>query len=368
MKILVLTSHSPSLFWFRLDMMKSFVEKNHEVMAVGNEPESKWCEKLKRYHVQYKQITISRNSLNPFKDLITLSSIKSVIRDYQPDKIFTYQAKTVVYGGIAANQLGIKEVYPLIAGVGSLFLSNDIKTRVVRKITIAGYRLSMRNCPAVFFQNHEDENNFIKTKVIKNQKRVFLRGSGVNLDRFAQQSLPDTVGFLCTCRLIKDKGVFEYIEACRIIKKNNPNVRCMLLGPFDSNPTSIKPKELQVFIDEGTIEYFGEQEDVRPYLERCSVFVLPSYREGTSKAVLEAMSSGKAIITTNAPGCVETVDDNLNGLMVPVKDVQSLANAMQYMIDNPARLQEMASHARSKAEEQFDVNKVNATICETMGL
>lgn len=368
MRIMVMTSHSPSLFWFRLDMMRSFIKKGHEVMAVGNEKECKWCEKLKKYNILYRKIDISRNSLNPIKDLHTIKSIKNIIREYNPDKIFTYQAKTVVYGGIAANQLGITEVYPLIAGVGSLFLSNKLKTRLVRKITIMGYRIAMKKSPAVFFQNKEDENNFIKAKVIKNQKVVFLRGSGVNLTRFYQQPMPETMGFLCTCRLIRDKGIFEYIEACKIIKANNPNVRCLLLGPFDSNPTSIKPDELNRFIDEGIIEYFGEKEDVIPYLKQCCVFVLPSYREGTSKAVLEAMSSGKAIITTDAPGCVETIDDGVNGIMVPVKNVKRLASAMQYMIDNPEQLKKMANQSRKKAEELFDVKKVNKAICEAMGI
>ena len=156
------------------------------------------------------------------------------------------------------------------------------------------------------------------------------------------------------------------IEACEKIKAKNPNVRCLLVGPYDSNPSSMQPDELQKFIDNGVIEYFGEQSDVIPYLAQCNVFVLPSYREGTPKTVLEAMACGRACITTDAPGCRETVDDKENGLLVPIKDVNALADAMQYMIDNPKEMSIMAQNGRQKAERVFDVNKVNEIIIKTM--
>lgn len=195
-----------------------------------------------------------------------------------------------------------------------------------------------------------------------------MRGSGVNLDKFTVQPMPKTFGFLCISRLIRDKGVYEYLEACRKIKAIHPEVRCLFVGPFDTNPSSLKKEELQQFIDDGIIEYFGEQSDVVPYISQCSVYVLPSYREGTPKTVLEAMACGRAVITTDAPGCRETVDDKVNGLLVPVKDVDSIVEAMEYLISHQDEMNRMAKLGRKKAEEVFDVNKVNATICETMGL
>ena len=254
----------------------------------------------------------------------------------------------------------------MIAGLGSLYLKNDIKTIGIRTILMREYKDSMRKCPAVFFQNFDDEQTFRQAKVIKKQKTVMLHGSGVNVDKFSVQPMPETFGFLCISRLIRDKGVYEYLEACEKIKANNPNVRCLMVGPYDSNPSSLQPDELQKFIDNGVIEYFGEQSDVIPYLAQCNVFVLPSYREGTPKTVLEAMACGRACITTDAPGCRETVDDKENGLLVPVKDVNALADAMQYMIDNPDEMSMMAQNGRRKAEHVFDVNKVNEIICKTM--
>lgn len=368
MKIAVLSSHTPSLFWFRIDMMQSFIERGHEVFALGNEAEADWIERFKEKGINYRQISVQRNGTNPIKDLKSIGSIKSVLAEILPDKIFTYQAKTIIYGTIAANKLGITEVYPLIAGLGSLYLNDNVKTKLIRKILMAEYRYSMRKCKYVFFQNSDDDETFRKARAVKRQKTVFLNGSGVNLDRFTVQPMPEKFAFLCISRLIRDKGVYEYLEACERIKKKNPGIRCLLVGPYDSNPSSLKPEELQRFIDEGVIEYFGEQSDVIPYLAQCSVFVLPSYREGTPKTVLEAMACGRAVITTDVPGCREAVDHNINGLLVPAKDVDKLADAMQMAVDSLQLMEKMAVNGRKKAKELFDVNKVNAKICQTMNL
>lgn len=349
-------------------MMQSFIEHGHEVFALGNESEADWADKFTEKGIVYRQINVQRNGTNPLKDLKSISSIKSVLSEIMPDKIFTYQAKTIIYGTIAANKLGITEVYPLIAGLGSLYLNDSIKTKLIRKILMTEYKYSMRKCNYVFFQNSDDVETFRRSKAVKKQKTVLLRGSGVNLNKFTVQPMPEKFGFLCVSRLIKDKGVFEYLKACEIIKKDNPEVRCLLVGPYDSNPSSLQPEELQKFIDNDIIEYFGEQTDVVPYLAQCNVFVLPSYREGTPKTVLEAMACGRAAITTDAPGCRETVDHNKNGLLVPIKDVEKLAQAMQYMIDNPEESQRMALAGREKAEKVFDVKKVNEKICQTMKL
>lgn len=366
MKIAVLSSHTPSLFWFRVDMMKSFLARGHEVYALGNEAEADWTDRFSNLGITYRKIDVQRNGTNPIMDLKSIGSIKSVLNEIMPDKIFTYQAKTIIYGTIAANKLGITEVYPLIAGLGSIFLNNDFKTKVIRTVLMNEYKYSMRKCPSIFFQNYDDLDTFKKRKTINKQRTAMLHGSGVNLDKFKVQPMPEKFGFLCISRLIRDKGVFEYLEACERIKKNNPNVRCLLVGPYDSNPSSLKPEELQRFIDNGIIEYFGEQSDVVPYLAQCNVYVLPSYREGTPKTVLEAMSCGRPCITTDAPGCRETVDNNVNGILVSVKDVDKLVDAMQYMIDHPNEIKEMSKQGRKKAESVFDVKKVNEKICRTM--
>jgi len=337
------------------------------VVAVGNEDECKWNEQFNLVGIRYRQAFIQRNGTNPLKDLKTLKSLRKILADEKPNKIFAYNAKTVIYGGIAAHKEKIP-IYSLIAGLGSVFMGKGFKNKLIQKVLSIGYSKSLRNCENVFFQNKDDVKTFIEKKMVRENQIVMLHGSGVNLEKFTVQKLPDIFGFLYIGRLIRDKGIFEYLEACKIVKKQHPEVRCLLVGPFDSNPSALKIEELQPYIDDKIIEYFGEQKDVRPYLAQCNVFVLPSYREGTPKTVLEAMASYKAIITTDAPGCRETVIDGENGYLVPIKNSVELAKRMIELYENPELISKMATCGRRMAEQLFDVKKINDVIVSTMKL
>lgn len=368
MKILVLSSHTPSLFWFRMDMMKDFIDLGYKVVAVGNESKEKWDEKFLKEGIVYRQVDIERNGTNPVKDLKTLRELKKIIREELPDKIFAYQAKTVIYGGIAVKNRKNIEFYPLIAGIGSAFLAKNLKGKIIKKILVAEYKIALRKASAVFFQNSDDVREFIDNGIIKKKKLIILNGSGVNLEKFTPQKLPSKIAFLCISRLIRDKGIIEYLEAARIVKAKYNDVRFLLVGPFDSNPSALREKDLKDYIEDGTIEYFGEQTDVRPYFAQSSVFVLPSYREGTPKTVLEAMACCKAIITTDAPGCRETVENEVNGFLVPIKDIKAIVEKMIYFINHSEQIEIMALEGRRLVEKKFDVKKVNQTIIQTMRL
>lgn len=366
--IIVLTSYTPSLFWYRIDMMQEFIRKGYKVYAAGDQPEDEWGEKFKAFGINYKQIFIQRNGINPFHDMKTIREIINLYSQLKPEKVFTYQAKSTIYGGIAARIVGLKEVFPMIGGVGSIFLSDTIKSKLLRMVIVSEYKIALKNVPAVFFQNTDDEKTFRRNGIITDQNIVRIHGSGVNIKRFSVMPLPSKVAFLLTARLIKDKGIYEYLDACMKLKSIYRDIRCLLVGPFDTNPTAIQKKEVQPYIEKGMIEYFGNQDDVRPYLEQCSVFVLPSYREGTPKAVLEAMACGRAILTTDTTGCRETVKDGKNGYLVPVKDSYALFEKMKYLVENPEIIFKMAIESRHMAEEIFDVDLVNKTICQTMGI
>lgn len=366
MKIILLSNSTPSLFHFRLDMMLAFVRQGCEVVAVGDESEVKWETYFKARGIRYRCIRIQRNGLNPFADLSACWRIRRLLKEEKPDKIFSNQAKMVIYGGIAANSLGFSEVYPLIAGLGSVFLASGLKGKLIQTIVKQQYKLAMRKSPKVFFQNPDDAGFFTENKIVPEEKIVFLNGSGVNLDKFKVQPFPVAFGYLCVSRLIKDKGIVEYLKACRIIKKNHPHVRCLLVGPYDTNPSAIRPEELKPYIDDGSVEYFGEQDDVYPYLAQCTVFVLPSYREGTPKSVLEAMACGKAIVTTDAPGCRETVTDGVNGFLVPVKNCDALVEKMLLLYGKPSMCERMGKESRRIVEQKFDVRLVNQKILKTM--
>lgn len=364
--VVVLSSHTKSLFWYRLDMMQEFLRRGCRVYAFANEPEEEWAEQFAAYGIIYRQIMVNRTGMNPLSDRRTVASIQEKLREVKPDCIFTYHVKTIIYGALAAKRLGITEVYPMIAGVGSVFLADSLKKKLIRSGVVALYRLALRKCPAVFFQNEDDEALFRNSRIINYQAVVRLHGSGVNTERFSVSPLPEPPVFLCISRLIRDKGVYEYLEACRKLKARFSQARCLLVGPYDSNPSALKPEELQPFLEDGSVEYFGEQEDVRPYLAQCSVFVLPSYREGTPKVNLEAMACGRAIITTDAPGCRETVREGENGFLVPVRNVDAVVDKMVWFLEHPESISKMGQAGRALAENIFDVKKVNDRICAAM--
>lgn len=368
MKIAVLSSFTTSLFWFRIDMMKSFLAAGYEVLAVGNAPEDEWAEQFRQLGIRYRQIPVQRNGTNPLHDWKTFCALYRLLKEEKPDKIFAYQAKTVTYGGIAANLLGIRQFYPMIAGVGSVFLGDGFKNKLVRSILVAEYKLGLRHAPRVFFQNRDDLAVFTSNQILPQSKAVMINGSGVNTEKFLPTPLPDRISFLCISRLIRDKGVCEYLDAAREIHRRHPEVHCVLVGPFDTNPSAIQPEHLQPYLDDGSVAYVGEQKDVYPFLQNCTAYVLPSYHEGTPKTVLEAMASGRPTITTDAPGCRETVENGVNGYLVPVKDVGAIVEAMEKIIALPDITAEMAKNARRIAEEKYDVNKVNLTIRKTMGI
>lgn len=368
MKIAVLSSHTSSLFWFRMDMMKDFIKNGHTVIALGSEPEVEWKKKFQEYNIDYRQLYVERNGMNPLKDLKTLRFLYTFMKKERPDKVFAYQAKTVVYGSIAAKLNGVSEVYPLIAGLGSIFRGEGFKNKIVKTIMKIEYWVACKCSKKVFFQNQDDKNEFIQNGLVKDNKTVIINGSGVDLEKFKPTQIPEEPAFLYIGRLIKDKGIMEYLEACREVKDKYPKVRCLLVGPFDSNPSALNPDELKPYIENGVIEYFGEQSDVRPFISQCSTYVLPSYHEGTPKTVLEAMAMGRSIITSDAPGCRETVIQGLNGYLVKVKDIKGLTNKMEFLISNREICKNMGHESEKIAREKYDVKVVNQSIIQTMGL
>lgn len=369
MKALLLSSHTPSLFWFRVDLMKTMQAAGYEVVASGQMPEAEWSEKFRALGVTYRQINVTRNGLNPMGDLATLKDIKHLLREERPDKIFAFQAKTISYGAMAAHDLGISEFYPMVAGLGSIFRGTGLKNKLVRMVMSTLYKQAFKKSKKVFFQNNDDRQTLVDAGLLKDEQIVMINGSGVNLEKLQVMPMPEKPTFLYIGRLIRDKGVGEYLEACKQIKRMySDKVRCLLVGPYDSNPSSLKPEDLDPLVEAGIVEYFGEQSDVRPYIKQCSIYVLPSYHEGTPKTVLENMAMGRAIITTDAPGCRETVKNGENGYLVEVKNADAVVAQMQYLIENPKLVLEMGKKSREMAEQIFDVNKVNDTILRIMGM
>ena len=366
--ILVLSSHTPSLFWFRMDMMKAFLSYVNKVIAVGSDPDVKWAREFGKNNIEYRSVPISRNGLNVLADIKTFVSLQNLIREIKPDKIFTYQAKTIVYGALAARSVGNAEIYPLVAGLGSIFRGRGLKNKVIRSILSIQYKLAFSYSRKVIFQNNDDKSELVRLGLLTEAKCCKIHGSGVNTSKLTPVEFPQIPSILFIGRLIGDKGIREYLELAKRMHDKRRNVRCLLVGPYDTNPSAITAAELKPYIDSGAIEYFGEQKDIQPFMSQCTVYVLPSYHEGTPKTVLEAMSMGRPIVTTDAPGCRETVVDGVNGYLVPVKNVDALEDAVLRIIDNKELIAMFGQKSREIAVEKFDVNKVNDSIMNIMSL
>jgi glycosyltransferase involved in cell wall biosynthesis len=259
----------------------------------------------------------------------------------------------------------------MITGIGSAFNSGTSRRRRALVVVVRTmYRLGLRQAHVVFFQNGDDEASFVALGLVGRRHRlVRIAGSGIDLEAFTPTPLPPPpLTFLMVARLLRDKGLHEYVEAARQVRRRHPGVRVQLLGPLDPNPEGISSSEVEAIRAEGAVDYLGETSDVRPYLAAASVCVLPSYREGTPRSLLEAMAMGRPIITTDAPGCRETIEPGRNGLMIPARDAGALADAMLAMIDAPERLTAMGLEGRRIAESRFDVHDVDRVIMDALGL
>jgi len=367
-KIVIISHYSPSLVNFRGDLIRTMVGLGHKVICLG--PEAGFEQPLQELGADYRQIPLHRTGLNPLKDVKTLFSLRKALKEIKPDIVFSYTVKPIVYGSIAAHMAGVRRMYALISGLGYVFIGQTFKQRLLTQIVAFLYRRGLKYNQVVFFQNPDDLHLFVSESIVpKTAKPVLVNGSGVNTEKFAfAPPKLSPVTFLLIARLIKDKGILEYVESARLLKQKYPAARFQLLGPLDINPAAITQEQLERWSKEGIIEYLGKTNDVRPYIAEASVYVLPSYREGTPRSVLEAMSMGRPIITTDAPGCRETVIDGKNGFLVPVKDVDALKSAMEKFILEPDLISQMGKQSRVIAEEKYDVRKVNRAILQEMGL
>lgn len=360
MKIGFLTGHAPSVYMFRLDCMKYLQANGFEVAVLAPEPPEEWEQAFEQHGISYTQVALSKNSTNPFSDISAYFDIKKKLKAIQPDIVFCDHAKMIIYGLLAAKRLKIKNRLVMMGGVGSVLRDppEGLKRKLVKLLLTIEYRVSLPLADRIFFQNEDDFQLFESYHMAKRSQAVMVPGSGINLERFPYTPMPDNHDFLFVGRLIRDKGLMEYMQAGRTLRKSIPDAKLHVIGYFDANQTMLSISDLQPYIDDGTVVFHGKQDNVLPYLQQSFAFVLPSYHEGTPRSVLEALSVGRPVITTDAPGCRETVIPDKNGFLVPVKDAQALADAMLQLCRHPKLTQEMAKASRAYAESKFDVSIV----------
>lgn len=369
-KVLIVSSNSHSLLNFRLELLESFLGCDLSVVACAPIDGSTQylIEKFEKLNIKFEPFDIRNSSKNIFYDLFNVIRFIKIIKSNNIDCLFSYHMKPVIYGSILASLLGLKHIYSMVTGLGYVFTENKgISISIARVLLKRLLSFSLLLNKTVFFQNKDDFDFICTGKKLKNSS-VIINGSGVDVNFFRFTETPKTLSFLFVGRLLVHKGIYEYIEAARILKKKFPHLSFKVAGGFHANPSSISGSELKKWIQEGIIEYLGEVKEMLPVFQEASVCVLPSYREGCPRALLEAMAVGRAIITTDTPGCRDTVVDNHNGYLIPIKNSTRLAEAMEKFIEMPALVKEMGLKSRHLAEEKYDVHKVNKKILEGMGL
>ena len=379
MKFLMISSFLPSVLNFRGKLLEAIHQQGYEIHIIAPDLPSFPSEHEKLLDLGYfiHEVSMQRTGTNPVADLKTLGSMYTLIKKIKPDYVLSYTIKPVIYGTLAAWLAKVPNRYALITGLGYAFQNVETQTKrsIFQKLVHGLYQQALSRSHKAFFQNPDDLKLFQDLKLLTVQTpTVVVNGSGVNVADFNVLPLPLTaeqkikISFLLIARLLGDKGVREYAEAAKIIKHKYPHVEFNLVGWIDENPSAIRQQELDQWVASNILNYWGKLSDVRPAIAESSVYVLPSYREGTPRTVLEAMAMGRAIITTDAPGCRETVIPGENGFLVEVKSVSSLVNAMQEFINNPALLEQMGQRSREIALHKYDVHQVNRHMIQEMGL
>jgi glycosyltransferase involved in cell wall biosynthesis len=318
-------------------------------------PIDRQARELESRGIEVRHVPMARSGMNPLSDMWLMLQYFRLLRELRPAAYCGFTIKPNVYGAIAAHIAGVP-VIANITGMGTSFLSKGLLWSVAEQL----YRLALQRSDVVFFHNEDDRRQFLERGIVRAPQARVIPGSGVDLDRFVpsnedSERQDNQTTFLFIGRLIYHKGIREFIEAARLVRRSLPQVRFQLLGnPDPGNPTSVTERELRSWIDEGVVEHLGEHEDVRPFVRNSTVVVLPSYREGMSRALLEAAAMGKPLIGANVPGCRELIADGVEGYRCEARDAGSLARAMSAIAELPAnRRGEMGRAARRKVEERF---------------
>jgi glycosyltransferase involved in cell wall biosynthesis len=353
---IVLSSNTAfSLYNFRLHLMRALKEKGYEVIAVSPE-DGKYSELLRREFSFFTVKNLDRKGTNPIKDLKLFFEYFLLFRRLKPDLVINFTIKPNIYGSISAGLLGIPSI-SVITGLGYVFIRESWLTKLVKLL----YWLAFRFNRAVVFLNSEDLNTL---RNISREKSFLIESEGIDIKHFdptlCREAKKDEFTFLFVGRLLTDKGIYELIKAFERLKKEKPKVKLIIVGsPDEGNPNSVSKGELEKWMKEGLIEWHGFQEDVRPFYCMANCVVLPSYREGVPRVLLEAMAMEKPIITTDAPGCKNVCIDGINGFLVKPKDVESLYLAMKEMVElGDEKLREFSKAGRRLAEEKYSIEKI----------
>ena len=364
-KILVIASNTKMFFNFREDLVKEFISHGYKVSVIV--PETGFKEQFLRLGAKEIVVSMNKNTISIFKNLSYLKRLKAVIKKENPNIVFSYTIKPIIFGSLAAHANKIENIYSMVTGLGHLYEKDvSFKTKIIRFICGNLYRFVFRYNKKIIFQNQDDINEVIKRHYVKIDKCALVSGSGVNMNKFKKTSLPSENVFIMVSRVLKSKGVMEYFEAAKMVKDIYQKTRFIYIGKIDKTSYAINYNDLKPYIDSNIIEYIAETNNVYKYLKLARVYVLPSYyREGIPRASLEALATGKAIITTDSIGCREVINGK-NGFLVKPKDVNDLKEKIIYMIEHHEEVEKMGEESYKYCRERFEVSIINKKMLEIL--
>ncbi|MDM1272919.1 glycosyltransferase family 4 protein [Acinetobacter indicus] len=349
--------------WFfishRLPIALEALKEGHEVHIFTKDTGK--MDYLKSLGLKVHPINLERGSINPFSSFKLLFDLKNKLKEIKPDVVHLVTIKPVLIGGLASILAKVPSIVYAISGLGFIFTNTMLKAKILRLGIIPLYRLALSaKNKTVIVQNLDDLRILRQYVAIPESQTVLIPGSGVNLEQFNIQPLPlENKTVLMACRLLADKGVYEFHQGALLLKENYPNVRFVLVGGVDpDNPASLTEQELTEWVTNNDLEWWGHQTNMSEVLSQATIVVLPSYREGMPKVLLEAQALGRPIVTTDVPGCREAIENGKTGFLVKVKNAQSLADAIEKLINNNELCLEFSQNARLLAEQKFDIQLV----------
>lgn len=352
------------LLGLRLPMLVALAEAGCQVTAFAPGLGNEHADALRAHGIAGRELSMNAAGMNPVQDLADTWKMVRLFRAERPDIVFANNIKPVVFGTIAAALAGVRLRYALAGGLGYAFTTVPgervpLARRISGWIASALYAVSFRLATAVVFHNRDDLALMERRRICPPGKSLVVSGSGVDTEDYSPGEPVAAPKFVFVGRMLADKGVREFLQAARQVRQACSGATFLMVGPIDANPSAIGRAEIDEYVARGDVEWVGKVSDVRPFLRRSSVFVLPSYREGLPRSTLEAMACGLAVVTTDAPGCRETVEQGVNGLVVPVGDAGALATAMQRLCEDAGLRQAMGRESRRMAVERFSCETVN---------
>jgi glycosyltransferase involved in cell wall biosynthesis len=365
-KIGLVVNSAWNIYNFRRDLIQHLMSEGYEIVAIA--PNDGYGEHLKKIGCLFEEAVMQPKSSNPIHDLIFAKSLYQIYKKHQLKAVLHFTIKPNIYGTLAAKWAGIPSINN-VTGLGTVFLHNDLKSKIAHFL----YKFAFKFPAKIFFQNNDDLSLFLSSRLVEKIKTEIIPGSGVNLETFRPQNEHQRQSpfvFLMISRLLYDKGIVEFVEAAKILKSKSIYAVFRVLGGIETAAgLGVSKAEVEEWVKQGWIEHIDKVEDVRPYIQKADVVVLPSYREGTPRSLLEAASMEKPLIATDVPGCKEVVKHQYNGFLCEVQDAQDLAQKMQDIYElEEEKLKEMSKNSRNYMIEKFDQKIVFQQYSEALKL